>query len=439
MKKGGMTQSTNIFARQIMHTFGKLRLPELLAPAGSFEKLVTAVHYGADAVYLGGRRYSLRARAANFDGDGIGRAVAYAHAHGVRVYVTVNVFAHNRDLEGLADYLLLLRDHGVDGLIIADPGILMIAGQVVPELPVHLSTQANVTNRASARFWAGCGVRRINLARELGLEEIREIRAATDRELEVFVHGALCISYSGRCMLSAYLTGRDANQGDCAHPCRYSYRLVEEKRPGHYYPVEEDERGTYIFNSRDLCLLERLPLLVGLGIDSIKIEGRMKSMAYVGGVVRLYRAALDWIKEQFSRGVKPEDMVLPQSFLREMKKIGTRGRTENFFAGPPSSGDMIYDTMRLEQSWVPVGIVIGTDPLVIEARNPLEPGETVEYLGRDLEPAVCTVTAMATEDGMPLLRANPGNRIILHTDPVLVRPERNSILRKQQQRHDTGL
>ena len=421
-----------------MKETGQPSVPELLAPAGSFEKLVTAIHYGADAVYLGGRRYSLRARAANFDADGILRAVAHAHAHGVKVYVTVNIFAHNQDLEGLADYLLFLRDAAVDALIIADPGILMTARQVVPELPVHLSTQANVTNAASARFWAGQGVRRLNLARELGLEEIRQIRRATDIGLEVFVHGALCISYSGRCMLSAYLTGRDANRGDCAHPCRYSYRLVEEKRPGHYFPVEEDDRGTYIFNSRDLCLLERLPEIVAAGVDSVKIEGRMKSMAYVGGVVRLYRAALDWIGEQFLSGADPGKIVLPQSFRREIDKIGTRGQTENFFTGRPSSGDMIYDTMRIEQTWVPVGIVTGTDPLVIETRNPLEPGETVEYLGRGLEPAVCIVTGIETEDGVPVLRANPGTRIVLHTDPVLEQPEINSILRKERFSHDTG-
>ncbi|HFQ91164.1 MAG TPA: U32 family peptidase [Desulfobulbus sp.] len=422
-----------------MKRSGKSPIPELLAPAGSFEKLVTAIHYGADAVYLGGRRYSLRARAANFDADGIRRAVDHAHARGVRVYVTVNIFAHNEDLEGLADYLLFLRQSAVDGLIIADPGILATARDVVPGLAVHLSTQANVTNLASARFWASQGVHRLNLARELGLQEIRRIRRATDIELEVFVHGALCISYSGRCMLSAYLTGRDANRGDCAQPCRYSYRLVEEKRPGHYFPVVEDERGTYIFNSRDLCLLERLPELVAAGVDSVKIEGRMKSMAYVGSVVRLYRAALDWIGERISAGSDPAGIVLPQSFRREMNKIGTRGQTENFFAGRPSSGDMIYGTMRAEQTWVPVGFVTGTDPLVIETRNPLEPGETVEYLGRGPEPAVCTVTAMETEDGAPVLRANPGTRIVLHTDPVLERPEINSILRKQRISHDTGL
>ncbi|MCW5201296.1 U32 family peptidase, partial [Desulfobulbus sp. F4] len=265
------------------------KMPELLAPAGSREKLITAIHYGADAVYLGGANWSLRAKAGNFDRAGMREAVSYAHQHGVKVYVTVNIFAHNRDLNGLSDYLLFLREAGADALIVADPGILLLCREVVPDMPLHLSTQANVTNKASVRFWQAQGVRRINLARELGLEEIRTIRQASpDIGLEIFVHGSLCISYSGRCLLSNYLTGRNANQGDCAHPCRYAYRLVEEKRPGQYFPVEEDERGTYIFNSRDLCLLFRLPELAAAGVDSVKIEGRMKSVGYVGAAVRVY-------------------------------------------------------------------------------------------------------------------------------------------------------
>jgi len=411
-----------------------IKIPELLAPAGTMEKLITAIHYGADAVYLGGRNYSLRARAGNFDDQGLYRAVDYAHQHGVRVYVTLNIFAHNRDLDGLEDYLLLLENAGVDGLIVADPGILFTCNQVVPGLPIHLSTQANVTNGASARFWAAQGVGRLNLARELGLEEIREIRQATDIELEIFVHGALCISYSGRCMLSNYFTGRDANHGDCAHPCRYSYRIVEEKRPGQYFPVEEDERGTYIFNSQDLCLLARLPELICAGADSIKIEGRMKSMGYVGAVVRVYRAALDYIEEQLSLGKAIEEIILPQAFRNEINKIGTRGRTENFFAAPPSSDDMLYDTMRTEQPYVPVGIVRGVSPLLIEARNVLETGDRIEYLARELEPVSCTVVSMATVDGVVTERANPGNRVVIETDPVLRTVEINSILRKQLSR-----
>lgn len=407
------------------------RIPELLAPAGTMEKLITAIHYGADAVYLGGSRFSLRARAGNFDDQGIREAVKYAHDRQVRVYVTTNIFAHNRDLEGLEEYVVALEDAGVDALIVADPGILFICRQVVPEMDIHLSTQANVTNRASAAFWADQGVTRLNLAREMGIGEIRDIRAATDIGLEIFVHGALCISYSGRCMLSNYFTGRDANKGDCAHPCRYSYTIVEEKRPGQYFPVEEDERGTYIFNSRDLCLLNRLPELIHAGADSIKIEGRMKSMGYVGAVVRVYRAALDYISEQLAAGELINDISLPQSFKHEINKIGTRGQTENFFDAPPSSKDMLYDTMRVDQPYAPVGIVRGREPLLVEVRNVLETGDQIEYLGREPEPLVCTVVSMTKEDGEALARANPGNRVVLETDPTVRQPEQYSIFRKR--------
>ena len=307
----------------------------------------------------------------------------------------------------------------------------MLHGKHCRIMPLHLSTQANVTNTASARFWEAQGVSRLNLARELGLAEIRQIRAATGVELEVFVHGALCISYSGRCMLSNYFTGRDANRGDCAHPCRYAYRLVEEKRPGQYFPVEEDERGTYIFNSRDLCLLHRLPQLVAAGVDSLKIEGRMKAVGYVGGVVRVYRAALDWIRDQVESGADIEGLALPAQFHEEIRKLGTRGWTENFFDAPPDDSAMMYDRMRMEQPWVPVGIVRQTDPLVIETRHVLEKGDSIEYLGRNLETACCTVARMSLEDGTEIERANPGTRIILRTEPVIGKPEGNSLLRKK--------
>jgi U32 family peptidase len=406
------------------------RIPELLAPAGSFEKMATAIHYGADAVYLGGKAFSLRARAANFDEEGIRQAVRYAHEHRVKVYVTVNIFAHNHDLNSLESYLLMLRDAGTDGLIVSDPGILAMARQLVPELCLHLSTQANVTNWASARFWADQGVTRLNLARELGLEEIRAIRAATGIELEAFVHGALCISYSGRCMLSNYFTGRNANQGDCAHPCRYSYALMEEKRPGQYFPVEEDERGTYIFNSRDLCLLGQLPALIDAGIDSIKIEGRMKSVGYVGAVVRLYRLALDWMQQQLFCGEPAASLILPEIFHQELSKIGTRGQTENFFSTRPSSADMLYDIMRLEQKYVPVGIVRTVAPLLIETRHVLTLGDKVEYLGRAIQPTTVTVSAMHLENGAPVNRANPNSLILLQTNPPLVSVEARSLLRK---------
>ncbi len=402
-----------------------MKLPELLAPAGNFEKMQTAIHYGADAVYLGDKKFSLRAHATNFSEEEIGQAVAYAHDHGVKVYTTLNIFAHNDDLAGLPAYLTGLREAKVDGLIISDPGILAVAQRVAPELPIHLSTQANVTNLESVRFWAGQGVKRLNLARELSLAEITQIRQATGAELEIFVHGALCISYSGRCLLSLYLTGRDANQGNCAHPCRYHYRLEEEKRPGQFFPVEEDRRGTYIFNAKDLCLLNRLPELIRAGADSLKIEGRMKSVYYVGAITRLYRAALDYWA---ARGLAA---ALPESFREELLKIGSRGYTENFFAQPPGTADMLYNGPLISYDYAPVGIVRQAGPQpVIETRNPIALGDRLEYLGRTLTNTEHTVLSLSSKDGM-LTQANPNSLITLTLDPAPAVCENNGLFRKK--------
>lgn len=414
-------------------------IPELLVPAGNYEKLVTAVHYGADAVYLGGRQFSLRAKAGNFTENAMQAGVDYAHEHGVKVYVTANIIAHNCDFTELDGYLHQLVRVGVDGVIISDPGIFSRAQQVVPELDIHLSTQANVTNSGAANFWFNQGASRLNLARELSLQEIEEVAEATTGELEVFVHGALCISYSGRCMLSNYLTGRDANQGNCAHPCRYKYALVEEKRPGELFPVEEDERGTYIFNSKDLCLIEQLPLLVAAGVDSLKIEGRMKSIFYVGGVTRIYRAALNYLKALPKEAwEKPESIRFPEHFLAEIKRTGTRGITQNFIVDKPGSSEMLYDHTRLEQEWEPVAVVRKSDgdvPLV-ELRNPLILGEEIEYMGRgDTNYAVKVVSMINEKNDESLERGNPGNRIFLTTEPALstlIEVEEVAILRRQK-------
>lgn len=414
-------------------------IPELLVPAGNYEKLVTAVHYGADAVYLGGRHFSLRAKAGNFTENAMQAGVDYAHEHGVKVYVTANIIAHNCDFAELDDYLKQLVRVGVDGVIISDPGIFAHAQKIVPELSIHLSTQANVTNSGSANFWFNQGASRLNLARELSLQEIQEIAHATTGELEVFVHGALCISYSGRCMLSNYLTGRDANQGNCAHPCRYKYALVEEKRPNEYFPVEEDERGTYIFNSKDLCLIEQLPLLVAAGVDSLKIEGRMKSIFYVGGVTRIYRAALDYLKALPKKAWEnPEEIHFPEHFLAEIKRTGTRGITQNFIVDKPGGSEMLYDHTRLEQEWEPVAVVRkleGDSPLV-ELRNPLIVGEEIEYMGRGDANYAVKVTSMINEkNDESIERGNPGNRVFLSTEPALstlVTVEEVAILRRQK-------
>ena len=399
------------------------KIPELLAPAGSFVKMVTAIHYGADAVYCGGRKFSLRAHAGNFSEKELEGAVKYAHGKNVKLYVTVNIFAHQEDLQGLGQYLQYLKNIGVDGIIISDPGILNLAQEAIPDVPIHLSTQANVTNPGNARFWEAQGVKRLNLARELSLTEIAEIRKALSPEtqVEIFVHGSLCISYSGRCLLSYYFTGRDANRGECAHPCRYKYALQEEKRPGQYFPVEEDGHGTYIFNSKDLCLLNKLPQLINAGVDSLKIEGRMKSVYYVGAVVRVYRAALDYIAAKRERpGADNKHIKLPPVYMEELLKVGTRGYTENFIFGPPGPEDMLYDRPRTDQEYVPVGVVkgfgnkvLGEYWLEVEARNPLRKGDTVEYLSRDINAFQFEVLELLDQDGIPLKQANPGNVVMV--------------------------
>jgi len=412
----------------------KITIPELLAPAGSLEKLASAVHFGADAVYMGGGPYSLRAHAV-FERERLAEAVAYAHNHGVKAYVTVNILAHNRDLDGLGEYLPFLADIGVDGLIIADPGIVMTARQSVPQIPIHLSTQANTTNRAAAAFWESQGVSRLNLARELSLKEIQEVRKATKCALEIFVHGAICISYSGRCSLSLYMTGRDANLGNCAHPCRYRYVLEEEKRPGKFFPVEEDERGAYIFNSQDLCLLRRLPELILAGADSLKIEGRMKSVYYVGAITRLYRGALDYIaKVMAAEGIAAlKDLKLPAKFLEELPKIGSRGYTENFIDGAPKGDNMLFEGIRVQQTHAPIAIIrqAGDTPLV-ETRNTVFPGERAEVIGPGFQKHSFTIDALIGSDGTPLEKANPGNLIHLKTTPDLRAASKGDLIRRRQ-------
>ena len=415
--------------------------PELLAPAGSFDKMVAAIHYGADAIYCGGKQYSLRARATNFTEKELQDVVNYAHQHGVKVYVAVNIFAHENDLRALDEYLLYLRDIAIDGLIISDPGIFIEARRVVPEMPLHVSTQANVTNSAAALFWHDQGAARINLARELSLAEIAAIKqkflaAGKDIDIEVFVHGALCISYSGRCLMSMYLTGRDANRGECAHPCRYRYTLLEEKRPGQYFPVEEDERGTYIFNSKDLCLLQQLPALIKAGVSSFKIEGRMKSPYYVGSVVRVYRAAIDYL---WNQDENLSAVSLPREFAEELTMVGTRGDTENFISGPPTAESMIYNTPRISQIYVPAGIVRNvtvqedsrSQQVEIEFRNPAQKGEVLEFLGKDMNSFAFVIKEFRNQDGELVERANSGDCLQVLTAPASVGWQANGLIRKK--------
>ena len=314
---------------------------ELLAPAGSLEALKTAVLYGADAVYVGGEMYGLRAKAKNFDEKQLAEGVAFAHGHGVRVYATVNIIAHNQHLSGLKEYLLFLQDVGVDALIMADAGMISIAREVVPDMEIHLSTQASATNYATFNFWHNQGVKRVVAAREVSLAELAEIRENTPKSLaiEAFAHGAMCISISGRCLLSNYLAGRDSNLGACTHPCRWQYHLVEESRPGEYFPIEEGQEGTYIFNSKDLCMVEHLPELQKAGVESLKIEGRMKTPLYVAMVTKIYREALDDLAQS------PERYETKKEYYKKMlSQVSHRSYTTGFYLHKPGAEEQVYDS-----------------------------------------------------------------------------------------------
>lgn len=388
-----------------------MKRPEILAPAGNLEKLKVAVLYGADAVYLGGQNFGLRQGADNFTLPEMSQGVEFAHQHGVKVYITLNIIPHNRDLEGLAEYLSALADLGVDGLIITDPGILAIVRQTIPEMVVHLSTQANIVNWRSVKFWADQGVARIILARELSRKELAEIRERVlDVQLEVFVHGAMCIAYSGRCLLSTYLTKRDANLGQCAHPCRWNYALVEEKRPGVYYPIREDQRGTYILNSKDLCLVEYLPELINLGLDSFKIEGRMKSLHYVATTTSVYKQAIDRYLAD------PKNYQLDPVWLRELKKVSHRDYTSGFFFNPPGVEDHNYESSTYLREYDFMGLVKDylpeTKEAVIEVRNKFFQGDVVEFFSPEIQVFSTKLTYIKDQSGQEIATAPHPQQII---------------------------
>lgn len=377
--------------------------PELLAPAGNMEKGKMALLYGADAIYLGGKMFGLRAFANNFSLDEIAEIAAYAHDFGKKVYVTVNIFAHNEDINKLPAYLRSLQQAGVDALLISDLGVWSTARQVVPDMPLHVSTQANTTNFAAVRAWEQLGAERVVLARELSLAEIAEISSKTTVELETFVHGAMCISYSGRCLLSAYLTGRDGNRGACTQACRWEYnmyKLGEQKRPGEYFDLEEDEHGTYVMNSKDLCLIEYLPDLMRAGVCSLKIEGRMKSVHYVATVVSVYRKAIDkcW-----------SDMVnynVPDAWIAELNKVSHRQYTTGFAAKKPDRDAQVYTSSKYEQTHDFVGIVTGYDAAkkraYFEQRNNVKAGEPLEILMPDGTTMPFTLQEMQDAEGAPI-------------------------------------
>ncbi|MCR5502893.1 MAG: U32 family peptidase [Lachnospiraceae bacterium] len=385
-----------------------MRKPELLIPAGSLEVLREAVIYGADAVYIGGDAYGLRAKAKNFSPEEMAEGIAFAHDHGVKVHVTANILAHNEDLEGAEAYFAELSKLGPDALIIADPGLFSIAGRICPEIAIHISTQANNTNYETFRFWYAQGAKRAVCARELSLSEIRSIRdhIPEDMEVEAFIHGSMCISYSGRCLLSSFLAGRDANRGECTHPCRWKYHVMEETRPGEYYPVEENDRGTYIFNSKDLCMIEYIPEMIDAGIDSFKIEGRMKNAAYVAAMARTYRIAID----DFFEDPEKYRKKLPY-YREEIARCTYRRYTTGFYFGgrKEASDTQIYD----ESTYISEAVYLGFVEEVTEEfagrkghfiritqKNKFRVGDGIELMKTDGRNLSVKVLEILTEDGV---------------------------------------
>lgn len=422
--------------------------PELLIPASSLEVLKTAVIFGADAVYIGGEAFGLRAKAKNFSPEEMAEGIAFAHAHGVKVYVTANILAHNDDLVGAAEYFAQLRDmkpEACDALIISDPGMFTVAKEVWPEVEIHISTQANNTNYQTYLFWWKMGAKRVVSARELSLAEIRTIRDHIPEEMEIesFIHGAMCISYSGRCLLSAYFTGRDANQGACTHPCRWKYAVVEEKRPGEYFPVYENERGTYIFNSKDLCMIEYIPEIVAVGIDSLKVEGRMKTALYVATVARTYRKAIDDYFESEETYRANMDW-----YKAEISKCTYRQFTTGFYFGKPSEETQIYDNNTYVNEYIYLGIVeqtglmSGVNPgwqaaeagvaqdaylARIEQRNKFSVGDTIEIMKPDGSNEEAVVKAMYNSDFEPV-DSCPHSKQVIWLE-LSVAPEKYDLLR----------
>lgn len=406
------------------------RKVELLVPAGSLEVLKVAVDYGADAVYIGGQAYGLRANADNFSIEEMKKAVKYAHAKNAKVYVTANIFAHNYDIEGMKAYFEQLKDTGVDAVLVSDPGIFMLAKETMPDMELHISTQANNTNYLTYNFWYNMGAKRVVTARELSLVEIKQIREhiPEDMEIESFMHGAMCISYSGRCLLSSYFTGRDANRGACTHPCRWKYHIVEETRPGEYMPVNEDDRGTYIFNSKDLCMIEHIPEMIDAGIDSFKIEGRMKTALYVATVARTYRKAIDDYMES------PELYRSNMEYYKsEIAKCTYRQFTTGFYFGKTDQDSQIYDNNTYIKNCTYIGNVqeVTEDGLVaFEQKNKFSVGEEIECMNFDGTNTVCRVEEIYN-DRMEPMESAPHPKMQLYVK--LDRPvSAGMILRRQE-------
>lgn len=403
---------------------------ELLIPASSLEVLKVAVTYGANAVYIGGEMFGLRAKAKNFSMSDIKEGVKYAHEHNVRVFVTVNIVAHNDDLDGIREYIKELDEIGVDALIISDAGVFSIAKEIAPTMEIHISTQANSTNYATYNFWYQMGAKRVVAARELSLAEIKEIREHIDEKMEIecFIHGAMCISHSGRCLLSNYFTGRNANMGACTHPCRWKYYVVEESRPGEYLPVEETKRGTYIFNSKDLCMIEHVPEMIEAGIDSFKIEGRMKTALYVAAVARTYRKAIDDYLE--SEELYRQNL---DYYRAEIAKCTYRQFTTGFYFGKTDENSQIYDSNTYVKEYTYIGIVQSENErglYELEQRNKFSVGEEIEAMNPDGTNLFVKVERIEDEDGNEMESApHPKQKIFIQTDKKL---ELGWVLRRKE-------
>lgn len=407
-----------------------MRKPELLIPAGSLEVLKTAVLYGADAVYIGGEMFGLRAKAKNFSKEDMKKGLEFAHEHDVKVYVTANIVAHNEDLEEVRQYMKELKEIKPDALIISDPAIFTIAKEEVPEIDIHISTQANNTNYGTYLFWHRLGATRVVSARELSLKEIKEIRKHIPDELEIesFIHGAMCISYSGRCLLSNYFTGRDANRGACTHPCRWKYAVMEESRPGEYLPVEENERGTYIFNSKDLCMIEYIPEIIDAGIDSLKIEGRMKTALYVATVARTYRKAIDdfFVSEECYRSNM-------EYYKEEISKCTYRQFTTGFYFQKPDENTQIYDSNTYVKEYTYIGMVedCKDGKLKLTQRNKFSVGEVIEVMNPDGSNEFLTVHSIEDEEGKTMESA-PHPKQVIWVDVKKELPKGYILRRKEE-------
>lgn len=404
---------------------------ELLAPAGDINKLKTAVEYGADAVYLGGESFGLRKASKNFSMEDIKWATEYLHERGKKIHVTLNIIPHDKDIKGVEEYIKDLYDIGVDALIVADPGMFMKVKEVAPDFPIHISTQGSVTNAQTVKFWQQSGAERVVMARELSLKEVSDIikEVGDSIEIETFAHGAMCMSYSGRCLLSNYMTGRDANMGDCAQPCRYKYHLVEEKRPGEYFPIEEHDEGTFIMNSKDLCMIEHIDDMIKAGIASLKIEGRVKSEYYLATVIRSYRMAID------AYYADPENYKYDPYLLEEIKKVSHRDFTTGFFYGKANENSQVYKDNSYIRGYDFVGIVLDYDKdtkiATIEQRNRVFVGEEIEIFGPGIKHFDYKIEKMLDEKDNEIDVANKAKQIFkIKVDEAI---EKGFILRRENE------